>query len=139
MAALTNYTENKLIDHIFRTAKWTPSGLIFIGLATAVTNAGNEALTITEVIGGSYARVARTPIDANWDAPVNNNGTTANTASIQFPTATANWGTVTHFVIYDAATVGNALIYAELTNPRTITDGTTPSFAIGALTFQIDN
>lgn len=139
MAALTNYTENKLIDHIFRTTKWTPTGLIYIGLATAVTDAGNEALTITEVTGGSYARVARNPLDANWDAPVNNNGTTANTASIQFPTATANWGTVTHFVIYEAASAGNALIYAALTNARTITDGTTPSFAIGALTFRIDD
>lgn len=137
MAALTNYTENKLLDHIFRTATFTKPTLLYIGLATAA--ADGEAGTFTEVTGGSYARVARNPLDANWDAAVGNNGTTANTASIQFPTATADWGTVTHFVIYDAATVGNALIYAALTNARTITNGTTPSFAIGALTFQIDN
>ena len=138
MAALTNYTENKLIDHLFRTATFAKPTTLYVGLATAA--ADGEAGTFTEVTGGSYARVARNPADANWlDASVLNEGTTANTASIQFPTATADWGTITHFVIYDAITTGgNALIYVALTNARTITNGTTPSFAIGALTFQID-
>ena len=137
MTALTNYTENQILSHIFRTGTFTKPATLAIGLATAM--ADGEAGTFTEVTGGSYARVARNPLDANWDAAVGNNGTTANSASIQFPTATADWGTVTHFVIYDASTVGNALIYAALTNARTITNGTTASFAAGALTFQIDN
>lgn len=137
MAALTNYTENKLLDHLFRTGSFTKPTTLYIGLATAVADV--EAGTITEVTGGAYARVARNPLDANWDAAVANNGTTANTASVQFPTATANWGDVTHLFIADAITGGNILMINTLTNARTITNGTTPSFAAGSLTFQIDN
>ena len=137
MAALTNYTENKLLDQLFRTGSFTKPTALYIGLATAVADA--EAGTITEVTGGSYARVARNPLDANWDAAVANNGTTANTASIQFPAATADWGTITHFFIADAITGGNIWMINALTSARTITNGTTPSFGAGALTFQIDN
>ena len=136
MAALTNCLENKLIDHIFRTSSFTKPTSLYVGLLTGITDA--EAGTITEVSGGSYARVVRNPLDANWNASTTS-GTTANTASLQFPSATADWGTCTHFGIWDAATGGNLLIYAPLTVARTITNGTTPSFGAGALTFQIDN
>jgi len=136
MTALTNYTENNIINHIFRTASFAKPSALYIGLITALID--GEAGTVTEVTGGSYARVARNPLDANWDVTTTT-GTTANTASIQFPAATADWGTVTSFGIWDAATGGNLLIYSALTNARTITNGTTPSFGVGALTFQIDN
>ena len=136
MTALTNYTENQIINHVFRTASFIkPTGL-FIGLITAATDL--EAGSVTEVTGAGYARIARPPLDANWDITTTD-GTTKNTASLQFPAATANWGTCTHFGIWDAVTDGNLLIYAVLTNARTITDGTTPSFGAGALTFQVDN
>lgn len=136
MTALTNYTENNLINHIFRTAPFTKPAALYIGLIKTLVD--GEAGTFTEVTGGSYTRIARNPLDANWAASITD-GTTSNIASIQFPAATADWGTVTHFGIWDAATGGNLLIYAELTNHRTITNGTTPSFGAGALTFQIDN
>jgi len=136
MTALTNYTENNLINHIFRTASFAKPSALYVGLITTLTD--GEAGTVTEVAGGSYARVARNPLDTNWDVTTTT-GTTANTASIQFPAATADWGTVTSLGIWDAATGGNLLIYSALTNARTITNGTTPSFAAGALTFQIDN
>ena len=136
MTALTNYTENNLINHIFRTASFTKPTTLYIGLITTLTD--GEAGTVTEVTGGSYTRIARNPLDANWAASVTD-GTTSNTAVITFPAATADWGTATHFGIWDAQTNGNLLIYASLTNPRTITNGTTPSFGAGALTFQIDN
>jgi len=136
MPALTNYTENNIINHIFRTASFAKPSVLYIGLITTLTD--GEAGTVTEVTGGSYARVARNPLDTNWDVTTTT-GTTANTASIQFPAATADWGAVTSFGIWDAATGGNLLIYSALTNPRTITNGTTPSFGAGALTFQIDN
>lgn len=136
MSALTNYTENQIINHVFRSATFVkPTGL-FVGLINSVTDI--EAGSVTEVTGAGYARVARIPLDANWNATTTN-GTTANTASLQFPAATADWGTVTHFGIWDAATGGNLLIYAPLTAARTITNGTTPSFGAGALTFQVDN
>ena len=136
MTALTNYTENNLINHIFRTASFTKPTTLYIGLITTLTD--GEAGTVIEVTGGSYTRIARNPLDANWAASITD-GTTSNTAVITFPAATANWGTVNAFGIWDNATAGNLLIYSSLTAPRTITEGTTPSFGVGALTFQIDN
>jgi hypothetical protein len=136
MSALTNYTENNIINALFRTAAFTKPTALYIGLITAFTDL--EAGTVTEVTGGSYTRVARNPLDANWNVTTTD-GTTANTSSLQFPAATADWGTCTHFGIWDAATGGNLLIYSALTNARTITNGTTPSFGAGALTFQVDN
>lgn len=136
MTALTNYTENNIINHIFRTGSFTKPSYLYVGLITGITDA--EAGTVTEVSTGSYARVVRNPLDANWNASTTS-GTTANTATLQFPAATADWGSCTHFGIWDAATGGNLLIYAPLTAARTITNGTTPSFGAGALTYQIDN
>lgn len=136
MTALTNYTENNIINHIFRSGSFTKPSALYVGLITSLSD--GEAGSITEVSGGSYARVARAPLDANWNASTTT-GTTANTATLQFPTATADWGTCTHLGIWDAATGGNLLIYSPLVAARTITTGTTPSFGAGALTFQVDN
>jgi len=137
MPALTDYLEEEILKHIFRTGSFTKPAALYVGLMTAVSD--GEAGTVTEVSGDGYARVAVAPGDANWDAAVEGNGTTANTNAITFPEAEADWGTVTHFGIWDANTIGNLLVYAALTVPRNITSGSTPEFAAGALTVQIDN
>ena len=135
MAALTNYTENLLLAHLFRTGTFAKPTTLYIGLATAVADA--EAGTITEVTGGSYTRVARNPLDANWNAPVANNGTTANAASIQFPAATADWGTITHFFIADAITGGNMLFAGALAASKTIATGDEVKFNASTLTLTV--
>ncbi len=137
MSAFSNFLENKVLDHIFRSGTFTKPSTLYIGLMTAA--ADGEAGSITEVSGGAYARVADNPSDTNWSAATAGNGTTDNLTTISFPTATADWGTVTHFGVFDAATAGNLLIYAALGASRNITTGATPSFAPGALTVQVDN
>lgn len=125
MTAKSNYLENKVIDHILRnTAYSTPGTSIYIALYT--TDPG-EADGGTEVSGGSYARVQCT----GWDAP--SNGATQNTAAITFPTATANWGTVTHVGIRDASSAGNLLYYGALAVSKTVNDGDIFEFLAGAL------
>jgi hypothetical protein len=129
---MSDYLETNLRGYLFRTQATfaKPSGL-WISLHTAdPTDAGTGA----EVTGGSYARVARAPLDANWTGASGTNGLTDNAAVITFPAPTANWGVVTHFAIWDASTAGNMLIYGALTTPKTINNGgAAPSFAIGAL------
>lgn len=137
MTAFTDFTENEVLKHIFRTGSFIKPTALYVGLMTAVT--AGEAGTITEVTGGSYARVSVPPLDANWAAATAGNGTTSNVATVTFPAATADWGIATHFGIFDAATLGNMLVYALLTTARNITNGSTPSFAAGALTVQVDN
>lgn len=111
MAKMTNYLEDKLAAHVLKATAFTVPATIHIALATAVSN--GEAGTFTEVTGGAYARRQVTFGTVS-------NGTCSNTADIDFPQATANWGTVTHVVLMDAATGGNALFYQNLTTARLI-------------------
>jgi hypothetical protein len=87
----------------------------------------------TEVTGGSYARVAVPPADANWAAPSGGNGVTSNVNAATFPAPTANWGVVTHTAEVDRSAAGNIEMYGALTTPKTINNGdAAPSFASSA-------
>jgi len=101
------------------------------------------------VSGGSYARVAITSSLSNWagtqaaastTVSSGTSGTTSNNGSVTFPVPTANWGTITSFGIFDAATGGNLLIYGTLTTSKTVNNGdAAPTFPAAALSVQIDN
>jgi hypothetical protein len=134
MSDLSNVMEQRLYDWLFRpgTAAPTRPTASFVGLFTAVTNA--EAGTGTEVTGGSYARV---DVTGALGAPTDGAG--SNTAAVTFAAPTANWGTVTHFGLFDASTAGNPVTALKaLTASRVINNGdAAPSFAIGALTASV--
>jgi len=145
MAALSDYLENQLVDHIFRTASLSKPTNTYIALLTA---AADDTGGGTEVTGGSYARVSVLSADASWNgthgtttgASSGTDGTIDNAIIVTFPAPTANWGLITHFAIYDASSAGNLIIHAALTTPKTVNNGdAAPSFAVGALTFQIDD
>jgi hypothetical protein len=136
MAALSDYLENKIIDHILRGTAYTAPTTVYVGLLTA---APNDTGGGTEVSGGSYARASVATGTGTWNATGGTDGTTENTSAINFATPTAGWGTVTHFGVYDATTAGNLLFYAALTTSKTINSGDTVSFGAGALSLQIDN
>jgi len=109
-------------------AAYTEPGAIYIGLHTSATNDDNSG---TEVSGGAYARQA-----ATFNAAVS--GSTSNSATVNFPTATASWGTVTHFGLYDASTGGNLLYWGALTVAKTVDNGDLFSFPAGNLTVTLD-
>jgi hypothetical protein len=83
----------------------------------------------TEATGGSYARKATA--GADWVAA--SAGATSNATVLTFVTPTGSWGTITHFALMDAATVGNMLAWAPVTTPQAVGTGNTVSFAIGDL------
>lgn len=60
-------------------------------------------------------------------------GTTDNRGTIDWPNATANWGTVTHLAILDAKTAGNFLWTKALTASRTVNSGDRIQMPIGDL------
>lgn len=136
MSKMSDYLEVELRKHLFRTGSFTKPSALYVSLHTADPT---DDATGTEVSGGSYARVQRDPLDANWTAASATDGVTDNAAAITFPSPTANWGSITHFGIWDASSAGNMLIHGALTTPKTVNNGdAAPSFAIGALdiTFQ---
>ena len=143
--SMTNYLENKLVDHVFRGTSYTAPASVYASLFTAAS--GCDAGTVTEVSGGSYARVAISGATSSWKgthgtttgASSGTNGTISNAAAVTFPAPTANWGTVTHWGLWDASSTGNLLICQTLTVSKTINNGdAAPSFAIDAMTIQFD-
>src|SRR3990172_9008494 len=131
MSAMSDYLEGELRKHLFRTGSFTKPTVLAVGLFTAAPSDSGGG---TEVSGGSYARVQRDPLDANWTAPDSTGGLTDNAAALTFPAPTANWGVVTHFGIFDNTAAGNLLFWGALTTPKTINNGDpAPAFAIGAL------
>ena len=128
MGAFTDYLENKLLDHVLRNTAYTSPTTVYVALFTA---APGEAGGGTEVSGGGYARQAVT-----FGAP--SAGSTSNSADITFPTATANWGTITHFAIFDASTGGNMLYYGQLTSSVTVNSGQQLTIPAGNLTISHD-
>lgn len=131
MSAMSDYLEDQVRKHIFRTGSFTKPSVLAVALFTA---APSDAGGGTEVSGGSYARVQRDPSDANWTAASLTDGLTDNAAALTFPTPTANWGVITHFAIFDATSGGNMLLWGALTIPKTVNNGDpAPAFAIGAL------
>lgn len=64
--------------------------------------------------------------------------TATNAAAVEFPTATALYGTVTHVAIYDAVTAGNMIAYAALTTSKTIDTGDVLRVPAGDLDVTLD-
>lgn len=131
MSAASDFLEGEILKHLLRTGSWTKPTVIAVALFTA---APGETGGGTEVTGGSYARVQVNPLDANWAAPAGGNGLSDNVSAIVFPAPSANWGSVTHMALMDAASGGNLLVYAALSQAKTVNNGDpAPQFNAGAL------
>ena len=121
MSAMSDYLENEILDHILGTGAYTMPSAVYVGLATATFADDNSG---TELTGNGYARVA-----ATFNAAAS--GTADNSAAIEFSAATASWGTVSHFGLFDASSAGNLLIHGALTASKVIETGDILKIAIG--------
>jgi hypothetical protein len=126
MNSFSDYLENKILQHVFTGVAYAqPTGRYLALFTTAPT----ESSPGTEVTGGAYARQAATfDVLTSFEIdPVGDPGVlvtaAVNNAVIEYPTATSNWGNITHVGVFDAATSGNMLAPAVLVNPRIITTG----------------
>jgi hypothetical protein len=135
MSAMSDYLEQKLLDHLMNGVAYsTPQK--WIALYTA---APGEAGGGTEVSGGSYARQrvydygGGSPAWAQATSEGGGGYVVDNGDDIDFPTATAAWGVVSDVAIKDASTGGNFLLYGSLSSPKTIGLGDTFSFPAGSL------
>ena len=144
MSEMSDYLEDQLIAHIFRTNSFTkPSVLAIALLTTGAVDSDTGVFTagtgVEVTNAGAYSRQARNPLDANWTATAGGDGQTDNAAAITFTQATGSWGTVTHMAIVDNAThnTGNMLFHSPVDTSRAITNGDTAEFAIGAITVTL--
>lgn len=127
MAGFSNYLETEILDHVFGGNAYTAPVTLYLALYTATPSDTGGG---TEVTGGSYARQT-VAFTVTGD-------TASNTAAVEFPTATASWGTITQVGVFDASTAGNLLAYANLTVAKTIDSGDVLRIPAGDLDITLD-
>jgi len=122
MAGKSDYFENAVLNTLRNVSLAVAN--VYVALFTTLP--GEDSTGGVEVSGGSYARQAVT-----FDAPAA--GSMANSADVVFPQATANWGTVLGFGLYDAVSGGNMLYFNNLTTSKQIDSGDQMKFPAGAI------
>ena len=124
LGRFSNYTQLKMLEHIVGKTPFTKP-TAYVALLTA---------EITEPSGMNYSRVATAGGD--WNAAVN--GEIDNTNAIAFPEASGEWGTISYYALFDAASGGNMLVYDELDTPKAINSAEIIMFGAGDLKLQLD-
>lgn len=118
MVGLSPYGEAQILTPLTATA--------YVSL-----HAADPGLTGTsEVSGGAYARQGPIAFASAGSEPT----VASNSAILTYPAATAAWGAIGWFGLWDAATAGNFRGSGALTTPKTVNSGDTARFAAGALT-----
>ena len=140
MSALSDYLEAKYLDLTYNGVAFTPPASVFIALYTTDPT---DADTGTEVSGGGYTRAQVNPNGGGapqFDlAVVDGAGSmVANADDIEFPAATAAWGTVTHFGIKDAAAGGNLLHHGVLDDAQVVGIGGVFKIAAGDMKLRME-
>jgi len=127
MAALSNYAEDAVLSHLIgKTSFALPD--VSVALYTA---APTDNTSGTEVSGGDYARLATSASD--WDVA---NGTATNTVDFEWPTASADWGSVTSAALVDGD--GNILVFGMASSPKEISQGDSYRIPQGSFTLSLD-
>jgi hypothetical protein len=141
MSEMSDFTEDDLVKHFFRTGNATAVTVMAIALLTTAADDDDTAQFSTQTgvevaNSGAYARVDRPPLDANWTATAGGDGQTDNAAAITFTTATGNWGTVVAIAMCDSATydTGNVYFHTTVDTSKAINTDDTAEFAAGAIT-----
>lgn len=127
----TTYFLNQVMGNLFKT-KETPAlpQEYYIGLSSTAPSPNGSGVSEPASSAG-YARVKLEVLSAPT------NGVIVNDAAISFNESTANWGTMTHFVIFDALSGGNLLMYDTLSNQRNVEAATIVTLKKGSLSLTL--
>jgi len=123
----TNYLANKLISATVRNLPYTTESDVYLALFTSDPTKDNTGI---EVVGESYTRQK-----IAFNVPVN--GVTANSAQIDFATATSNWGFVGWVGIFDNPVSGNLLYFTALESTKEILTGDQFRVGVDKLNLQL--
>ena len=125
MSGFSDYLEDKVLEHVFGGNAFTAPSTLYVALYTvALSDTGGG----TEVSGGAYARKT-----ATFTVSGTNPTTASNTAAIEYPSATANYGTVVAVGVLDASSGGNLLAYSTLDSSKVVSSGDVFRFNAGDL------
>ena len=121
----SSYLRSRLVDHTFRNTAITPAAVVYVSLHTSDPTV--SALPASEVAASWYVRQAAT-FAAQTVA-----GQTSNTNTITYSGVTGAGVTVTHFAVWDSATIGNMLSFSPLSASKTFSVTDVPSWLPGQL------
>ena len=127
--SFSNFLETEILDHVFGGAAYTAPATLYLSLHTANPDEDGSGAEVS-TSGTAYAR--------QTVAFTTSGNTTSNTSAVEYPTATASFGTVTHVGVYDASTAGNLLAYAALTSSKAIDTGDVFRVPAGDLDITLD-
>lgn len=122
MAAASDWFRTQILNQWFRGQVVTEPTTLYLAWHKADPLADGSGL---EVTGGAYARAAITSNTTNWGAPgaLGTAYAITNLTDITFPAPTADWGIITHWGLWDAATLGNLVLYGAVSVPREVLNG----------------
>lgn len=123
--SLSNYMENYILDYICSTTT-------YLGLSTADPEEDGSGLAEPSGDDG-YARLT-IPITSWEDAAA---GSISNSEELTFAIATGDWGTITHWALFDAITDGNMLISDAVTTEKGV-DSQLVKFLANTLVINAD-
>ena len=129
MAGKTTTHETTVLN-ILRATNVTAPANVYVALYTAAPSDSGGG---TEVSGGGYARQL-----CGFAAPAGTPRSVQNASDILYAVQTVGYGTVTHFGIFDALTIGNLLYWAALTASKTFAVNDQAVFRAGQLTVTED-
>lgn len=131
MSALSDYTENNILDHIVRRVNW-PSPTTYLSLHIGAPTEDGSHVTSTEVSAGWYQRLSTS---GKWAAA---SGSSISTNSLlEFASVTSQI-TITHVALYDSPTKGTGnLIWYKSIGSKQFSVGSVPKIDSGDLTVSI--
>jgi len=117
MSQASNWLEEAVLNFFFRNQSVAQPTALYLAL---YINDPTDADTGTEVSGGSYARQQIT-----FGAPTQtgDKGVISNNQKVEFPIATADWGSVAYWGIRSALTGGNLLCRGSFSKVENVQSG----------------
>jgi len=128
MGSFSDDTERRILDHVVGKTTFTmPTA--YIGLSTA--DPLDDESGLAEPSGMGYARVVTNAAD--WNAAIEGSPSSiSNALDITFPEASGDWGIITHFALFSAATgVDVMMAHGSLTSSKHIESGEIAKFSGG--------
>jgi hypothetical protein len=120
-SGITDAGANAFADHFTGvTSLGSPFYVALCFVEPDVATDGTALATI-EPSGGSYARQSLPRNSTNWS--VADQGITATLLDLTFPTATADWGIITHYALCTAASAGAVLGFGILSSEQRVMSG----------------
>lgn len=117
------YLDNAVLGAAVLQIPFTPPSVIYVALFTVSPTPSGGG---TEISGAGYGRQTVTFGTASSGQVVSNVG-------VVFPVATAPYGTIVAFALYDASSGGNLLYFGNLSTSRSVLTGDQVTFPSGQL------